>query len=171
MITFRIVAVAALVASMVAGGATAAESFKGHMLSKNPSKTAQILLSDFESGGRTKDIYTNPFVVKHNYETFEKYTYLDRPSGSAGGAGPRWKATKLERLIVLDGGGAITVLMTHRITTQDGREFVHDSASVSFVNDEGKIYRQEAYYDPHEQQVDAFTREHLKMYGGVVPKK
>ena len=71
---------------------------------------------------------------------------------------------------MIDGDGAVTVLLSNRIRTQDGREFLHQSASISFVNAEGKIYRSEAYYDPHEQQRDAFLREHLAMYDGVVSK-
>jgi hypothetical protein len=159
---------AVVIAGMLMCGTAGAESVKGQMLTKNPSKTAQILMADFESGKRTKEIYTDPYVVKHNYETFEKYSSFAQPP--SGPFTPAYKS-KIEQIRVSDGGSVITVLLVARLTATDGREVLHPSASISFVNDAGKIYRQEAYYDPHFLQVESFNQEHLKMYSGLVPKK
>ena len=140
---------------------------RGQMLSRHPSKVAQTLLSDFESGRMTREIYADPYVVRHCYEDFDKLKTLSKPIPTSG-PGPRWADVTTESVRVIDGGEAITVLLVNRIRTMDGREFLHQSASVNSLNAEGKICRSEAYYDPHEQRRDAFLREHLAMYDGVV---
>lgn len=163
-------AMAGAVAAMGGGAAEAAEPFKPQMLSANPSKVAQTLMSDYATGKTTKEIYTDPHIVWHSYEGFDKLRRFDKPAPASppptGRRGSRYADMKIERVQVIDGGNAVTVLMSTRLKTVAGREFVNEAASIHFLNAEGKIYRVEAYYDPTEQRMDSFYREHMQMYDG-----
>ncbi|MDB5425497.1 MAG: hypothetical protein JWQ29_2913 [Phenylobacterium sp.] len=140
---------------------------KGRMLSRNPSAVALALMAEYETGRTSREIYADPYVVRHCYEEFDKLKTLSGPPRPPAPT-PRWASVTAERLDVIDGDGGVTLLTTHRIRTSDGREFLHQSALVHLLDAEGKIYRVEAYYDPAEQRRDAFQREHVAMYDGVV---
>jgi len=139
----------------------------GEMLSRNPSNVAQTLMADYATGAFSKALYTEPHVVWHSYEGFDKLRRLDKPPAPGPRPPSRYADVQPERLQVIDGDGAVTVLLTSRVKTLRGHVFRNQAAMVHLLNDEGKIYRVEAYYDAQEQQRDSWLREHVSMYDGV----
>src|SRR5271154_5370486 len=136
------------------------------MLSRNPSNVARRLMEHFEGAPEPAECYTEPHIVWHSYEGFDKIKKLDKaPSREARPA--RYAESGYERIQVIDGDGAVTVLLTTKVKTFEGREFKGEAAMIHLLNAEGKIHRVEAYYDPRELERDAWIRVHLPLYDGV----
>jgi hypothetical protein len=146
---------------------TEERTFRGEMLSRNPSKVAQAILAHFEGAPQPEEWFTEPYISWHSFEPdVEKIKRLHKPEAAAWPERPYAKSV-YERVQVIDGDAAVTVLRTTKITTYSGREFKIEAAMIHLLNAEGKIHRVEAYYDPRELERDAWARVHLAMYDGA----
>ncbi len=140
------------------------------ILSRNPSKVAQAIFTEYTQGKQDTSIYTDPHTVWHSYERFDKIKKLNKSIAVAaeGAPRPRFAEARHLRIQVIDGDGGITVLLTTRITTHAGRVFYSEGAMIYLLNAEGKVHRIEAYTDPREQEREAWRAAHVQMFDGVV---
>lgn len=147
---------------------TDARTAKGEFLSRNPSALARALCAHFEGAPEPAEFYTEPHIVRHSYEGFDKIRRLKKPGPvGAGSAKAAYAESYYERIQVIDSDAAVTVLLTTKVKTHMGREFRVEAAMVHLLNADGKIHRVEAYYDARDLEREAWLSSHLAMYDGV----
>jgi hypothetical protein len=147
---------------------TGTRTTKGEFLTRNPSAVAKALCAHFEGAPEPAEFYTEPHIVRHSYEGFDKIRRLGKSAPSAARVSQKaYAESYYERIKVIDSEAAVTVLLTTKVRTHMGREFRIEAAMVHLLNETGKIYRVEAYYDPRELEREAWLGAHLAMYDGV----
>lgn len=143
---------------------------KAEFLAAHPSAVAQALAAHFEGAPEDPDFYTEPHLVRHSYEGFDKIRKLRKPGPvGAGRSQAPYAESYYERIRIIDAPSAVTVLVTTKLKTHMGREFRVESAMVHLLNADGKIHRVEAYYDARDLEREAWLREHLTLYDGISP--
>jgi hypothetical protein len=135
---------------------------------RTPQQTADELVRYFREGVEPEGLFTNPYTAWHCYDGVDKITRPRqlRVGEPAPPTSDRPKNT-YERIEALASDKAVTLLLTSKLEMVDGRVVLLHSCMVHQLNDEGSVYRIEAYYDPHQVERDAWYREHIKMYEGI----
>jgi hypothetical protein len=77
---------------------------------------------------------------------------------------------QFERVETFASDKTVTCLLTSKLNTSDGRAVTLHSCMVHFLDQDARVFRIEAYYDPHELERDSWFREHLKMYEGIAER-
>jgi ketosteroid isomerase-like protein len=135
---------------------------------RNPQDVAKDILRYFSEGVEAPGLFTDPYTAWHCYDGVDK---ISRPRllnvGQPTPSSFDRPKNEYERVETYGADGAVTCLLTSKLTMADGRVVRLHSCMVHHLNDAGQVYRVEAYYDPQQLERDSWYREHLKMYQGV----
>jgi hypothetical protein len=121
----------------------------------------------YTEGVQDPDVFTDPYVCWHCYDGLDKVTSPGRLSVGKPDLESDRPQAAYDRVDLLTSEGAVTAVLTTRLSMVDGREVLLHSCMVHYLDEEHRIHRIEAYYDPHPLERDAWYRDHIRMYDGI----
>jgi hypothetical protein len=133
-------------------------------------QAAAALKQYFAAGIEAEGLFTDPYYAWHCYDRLDKKA---RPNSLKPGDGDPGKniVTALfagyRRVEALAAEKSVTCLLETEVRRADGTTFLLPCCMVHFLNDQGQVYRVEAYYDPRELERDAWYRQHMLPYEGM----
>ncbi len=134
---------------------------------RSPSETAVELTRYFAEGVEAANLFTDPYFAWHCYDKLDKKAHPNSLKAGDGNPGKNIVTelfVRYTRVESIAGERSVTCLLETEVRRGDGSTYLLPCCMVHFLDEEGRVFRVEAYYDPRELERDAWYRQHMLPY-------